>query len=75
MNESVLSSIIFAAQFSVASVIASVGVLILAVTVIALNRLFHTFWIPTNFLQWISNFLNDKGAVQRKIEPSVKSSK
>ena len=75
MNESVLSSIIFAAQFSVATIIASVGVLIVAVTAIALNRLFHTFWIPTNFVQWLTNFINDKGAAQRKIEPTVKLSK
>jgi len=69
MNESVLSGIIFAAQFSVATIIASVGVLILAVTVIALNRLFHMFWIPTNFVQRVSNFLNDKGAVIKKQDP------
>jgi len=69
MNESVLSGIIFAAQFSVATIIGSVGILILAVTVIALNRLFHMYWIPTNFTQSISNFLNDKGAVQRKLDP------
>lgn len=69
MNESVLSGIIFAAQFSVATIIASVGVLILAVTVIALNRLFHMFWIPTNFLQKVSNFLNDKSAVTKKLDP------
>ena len=69
MNESVLSSIIFAAQFSVATIIASVGVLILAVTAIALNRLFHTFWIPTNFFQWVSNFLNDKNTTQKRLDP------
>lgn len=69
MNESVLSGIIFAAQFSVASMVASIGILVLAVTVIALNRLFHMYWIPTNFASKISNFLNDKGSVQRKLDP------
>lgn len=69
MNESVLSGIIFAAQFSVATIIASVGVLILAITIIALNRLFHMFWIPTNFMQKVSNFLNDKSAVTKKLDP------
>lgn len=69
MNESVLSSIILAAQFSVATIIASVGVLILAITAIALNRLFHTYWISTNFMQWITNVLNDKAAVPKKLDP------
>ncbi len=69
MNESVLSGIIFAAQFSVATMIGSVGILILAITFIALNRLFVMFWIPTNFLQWITNTLNDKAAVPKRLDP------
>jgi len=71
MNESVLSGIIFAAQFSVATIIASVGVLILAVTVIALNRLFNMFWVPTNFLQWMTNALHDKGVAPKKLDPII----
>ena len=69
MNESVLSGIIFAAQFSVASMVASIGILVLAVTVIALNRLFHMYWIPTNFASKISNFLNDKGSAVKRQDP------
>ena len=71
MNESVLSSIIFAAQFSVATIIASVGVLILAITIIALNRLFHMFWVPTNFMQKMSNFLDGKGSIPKKQDPII----
>lgn len=59
MNDSVLSGIIFAAQFSVGAVISSVGVLTLAGTFIAVNRLFHMFWIPTNLVQKVYNFLGD----------------
>ena len=69
MNESVLSGIIFAAQFSVASMVASIGILVLAVTAIALNRLFHMYWIPTNFANKLSNFLNDKGSAVKRQDP------
>jgi hypothetical protein len=63
MNESVLSGIIFAAQFSVGAVISSVGILALAGTFIAVNRLFHMFWIPTNLVQKMYNFLGDNKKV------------
>jgi len=70
MSESVLSGVIFAAQFSVAAIISAVGILALSATFIAVNRLFHMFWIPTNMVQRLFNLLNEKGAVKRT-EPTV----
>lgn len=64
-------SVIVAAQFSVAAIISAVGILALAGTFIAVNRLLHMFWIPTNIAQKIMNFLNDKGAASRKVEPTI----
>ena len=71
MSESVLSGVIFAAQFSVAAVIGSVGILVLAATFIAVNRLLHMFWIPTNMVQKLFNLLNEKGAASKRTEPTV----
>ena len=71
MNESVLSGVIFAAQFSVAAIISAVGILVLAGTFIAVNRLLHMFWIPTNLVQKLFNLLNDKGAASKRTEPTV----
>lgn len=58
-------SVIVAAQFSVAAIISAVGILALAGTFIAINRLLHMFWIPTNFVQKMSSFLGD----HRKPDP------
>ena len=71
MNESVLSGIISAAQFSVGAVISAVGILALAGTFIAVNRLFHMFWIPTNLAQKIVGFINENGAAVKKPEPDA----
>lgn len=65
MNESV----ILAAQFSVAAIISAVGILALAATFVAVNRLLHMFWIPTNLVQKMYNFLGDKGAAVRRVDP------
>lgn len=71
MNDSVLSGVIYAAQFSVAAIISSVGILALAATFIAVNRLLHMFWIPTNLVQKMYNFLGDKGAANKRTEPTA----
>lgn len=71
MNDSVLSGVIYAAQFSVAAIISSVGILALAATFITVNRLLHMFWIPTNLVQKMYNFLGDKGAANKRTEPTA----
>jgi hypothetical protein len=66
MNENVLSSIIYAAQFSVAATIICIGVMVLAVTAIALNQMFHRYWIPVNLFKWINESLRQDDPSKKK---------
>jgi hypothetical protein len=70
MNEFAITGIIMAAQFSVTAVIWAVSVLVLVLMVIAINRLFHMFWIPTRVMQRIFGFINENGAAVQRHEPS-----
>lgn len=71
MNENVLSSIIFAAQFSVAAVIVCVGTIVIAATAIALNQLFHRYWIPVNVFKWINDSLKPDEPSKKKVPPTL----
>ena len=68
MNEiTVLSSIIYAAQFSVAATIICIGVMVLAITAIALNQLFHKYWISVNLFKWINESLKQDDPSKKKV--------
>ena len=75
MNESVLSSVIFAAQFSVAATIVCIGVIVVALTLVALNQLFHKYWIPVNLVKWINESLKPDETVKKKIPPTIDNGK
>jgi hypothetical protein len=66
MNESVLSTVIYAAQFSVAVTILCIGIVVVALTAVALNQLFHKFWIPVNLFKWINESLKQDDASKKK---------
>ena len=66
MNESVLSTVIYAAQFSVAVTILCIGIVVIALTAVALNQLFHKFWIPVNLFKWINESLKQDDASKKK---------
>jgi len=67
MNENTLSGIIYAAQFSVAATIICIGVMVLAATAIALNQLFHKYWIPVNLFKWINESLKQDDPSKKKV--------
>ena len=75
MNENTLSGIIYAAQFSVAATIICIGVMVLAVTAIALNQLFHKYWIPVNLFKWINESLKQEDPSKKKIPPTLDNGK
>ena len=71
MNENVLASIISAAQFSVAAVIACIGIMVIAATAIALNQLFHRYWIPVNVFKWINENMKQDEPSKKKVPPTL----
>jgi hypothetical protein len=76
MNEiNVLSSIIYAAQFSIAATIICIGVIVLAVTAIALNQLFHKYWLPVNVFKWINENIKQDDTSKKKVPPTLNNEK
>lgn len=75
MNESILSGVILAAQFSVAATIICIGIIVLALTAIALNQLFHKYWLPVNVFKWINENLKQDDQPKKKVSPTLDNGK